>query len=376
MRIIPIQNQILTQNKKSGFLTADASSGDSTLTVESIVGFAVDQILLVGELGNEDSEIILTHADTSPTGSTVTLVENLTFAHTQGCRVYIIDWSQARISWSATATGDKTVLDTIDLQADQLETLYTDTTESSGYYFIQFKETINDTYSDYSDAIPWAGWSTNQVGYIIENALRQNKTTFTDSVSHDFCIDEINASLKYINGKRKKWHRLQQFDYDLATTVDGTESYECPSDMWGYSNKSILDIHLDGEDSLIYLDERMFNEEDDDDTGEPEYYTVKEGSVYLRPIPDDEYDIKIDYWKECPEVDSDADTIDMARYDMVKHWLMWKIRAMLKNDGIIDMRDGDFVIFQDMLKDALWIESNTSGQGYKMNPHINKIQYK
>ncbi len=449
MKTIYTKNAILIQNKKETYLSADIAAASGTLTVDSITGFAIDKVILIGEVGSENAEIIKTHGSTAPSGSTITLLSNTVYAHTQGTKVYLIDYDQLEVSHADTATGTKTVLSTFAIQADQLETQYTDTAETAGYYFTRWKNTIDTAYSSYSDAIPYAGFATNQVGKVIEYALKRNKLdTFTDNVDHDFCIDEINSCLKYIRGKRKKWHRLQSFDYALGQTEQGEWAFTPPATMWGYSNKSILDIHLEGETSLDYKDEREWNDmldntiydtlasagtvadktltlddsysfqdsgtvmcrgdeidftanatttgiltcsalenaladgsmvwKGDYEVGMPEYYTIKDGKVYIYPIPSSSYDninIMIDYWLEAPEIDSDGDTLDVSRFDMVKHWLVWAIRGQVKNDGLRDPSDSDYLMFEQMLRDALKIEAQTGAQKYKTKPKINKIHF-
>jgi hypothetical protein len=72
---LTIDNEIYSYET---FLTAEATAGVSTLTVGNIKNFAINQILLIGELGDENSEIIKTHTATAPTGSTITLLSALT----------------------------------------------------------------------------------------------------------------------------------------------------------------------------------------------------------------------------------------------------------------------------------------------------------
>jgi len=454
MRILPISNKILTQDRKGSHLTADVAAGSSTITVSSILGFAINQVILIGEFGNEKSEIIKTHTSTAPTGFTVTLNSTLSTAHSGGTYVTILDWDQVEISWSATTTGAKAILDTIALQADQNETLYTDTVESTGYYFVRYKNSFSPaSYSEYSDPIPWGGFGTNTVNYIIQYALGHNGLAdFGDIITHQFCIDEINACLQYIRGKLKKWHRLQSFNYDLGDTARGVYSYALPSDMWSYSNKCILDVRVGDNSGLTYIDKKeledqmdgvnqttvsvqasagstsvsLVNTYDFDDSGtvniggsditytsntrstgvlsgipatgtgsigstitvgtnvwqgetegEAEYYTVYGGSLYIWPLPgssDDNFNIYLDYWKEAPSIDSDADTIDISRYDMVKYWLTWAIRSQYKNGGQKNLNDGDFLLFQTMLKDS--INTELTGQKYKWKPRINQILYR
>jgi len=87
-----VSNIELSQDKKATFLSADASAGGSTLTVKSIIGFSGSKILLVGEWGQEDTEIIKM---SSATGTTITLASTLTYAHNQGTKVYLLDFKSS-----------------------------------------------------------------------------------------------------------------------------------------------------------------------------------------------------------------------------------------------------------------------------------------
>lgn len=261
MKLIIINNSILTKGALETSLTSSASA--DTLTVKNISGFTTNQILLIGELGSENSEIIKTHAETSPTGTTITLVSNLSQSYQLGTKVRVIPYDQVEISHATTTTGDKTVLDTVSLTSDSIQTRYEDQDYSSGYYFIRFKNTVltPNIYSDYSDPIPYSGYGTNTVGNIIAYALKRNKLeTFTKFVDYEFCIEEINSCLKYITGKLKKWTRLQEFDYKLGTLTRGNYKLAMPTNVWNHSYKSVLDIRVEGKTSLTYKDKREFND--------------------------------------------------------------------------------------------------------------------
>ena len=456
MRPIYVNNVELIKDKKSSFLNDDIASGVSSFDVDSILGFAVNQNLLIMEPGNEYAELVKTHASTAPTGNTITLASATQFAHIQGIKIYIIDWDQIEFSWGASDTST-VVLDTIAIQADSVDTQYSDDTYSTGNYFVRFKNTIPtpDTYSDYSDPIPWGGYDEDTVGSIIAYAMKRNKMgDYTDNVDHQFCVDEINSCLKIIRGKLKKWHSLQSFDYKLGTTTQGLDRFSLPTDMWKYSNKSVLSLKIGLGEPLTYKDKREWNHmmsgvahttlsasaiigattitltEDNDfgdsgslmingqvitytaldrttnvasgipasgtgailtavtsgdnvwqgsyEQGEAAYFTIIEGYALIWPMPTSSYayrNVLLDYWKEAPSIETDNDAIEIMRFDMVKFWLVWVIRSQLKNDGMRDINDGDYVMFLQLLSDAIRIELRTSGQKYKTKPLLNQIKF-
>jgi hypothetical protein len=442
------------------FLTAEAASGGSSLTVKSISGFAIDQILLIGELGDENSEIINTHAATAPSGTTITLASNLVKTHPPYTKVRTMLYNQVEISHASTTTGSKSVLDTIDIQPEAVETRYDDSTASSGYYFTRYKNSIDDSYSDYSDPIPYVGFGEDTVAFAVNYALKRNKLeTFTNFIDYQFCLDEINSCLQFITGKLKGWSKLLVLNYVAGQTSRGTNKVALPSDIWeNKGTKSILEARIG--DSIVLekkgwleLEDEMEgvtstqvtteasagatslaidNSYDFDDSGSvniyisgtlytltytgvtrsataghltgipasgtgaitvtipadtyvwqgegegsPEVFSVdSDGNLVFYPLADSTYDnlnIYLDYWTGTTEIDSDADTLDHFRYDAVKHWLTWAIRAQLKNDGRRDFSDGDYLQFSQILAD--YIRNEYPSHRHHRGTNINTISY-
>jgi hypothetical protein len=261
MRPIASINKELFEDADKSYLSADVAAGESEITVESIKKFAVNKILFIGELGNEKSEIIKTHSSTSPSGSTVTLASVLLQSHQQGTVVYIIDYDQVELSHATAVDGTKTVIETIDIDPQEVDTIIKDSTYDSGYYFVRFKNSIDGTFSAYSDPAPYSGWEENQVAEIIQYALKRNKLeTYTDNVNESFCISEINACLNFIKGKLKKWSELQNFDYSLGARTYGLMSFDLPDTCYDKSKKSILGVRVGKGRYLTYKDKQEWQE--------------------------------------------------------------------------------------------------------------------
>ena len=452
-------------------LNVDASSGDSTLTVQSIIGAAINNILFIREPGSERAEIIATHAATAPAGNTVTLASTLIEAHPAGTKIYIIRADQVRFYRSATeddANSDDSNLTALAaaqaIDPTLIRNFYDDTTQTSGYYYYRFQDSVNSVDLLYSDPIPWnqinVQFADDEVGYIIEFIRKKIGFEWNDRFSKQTAIGEINACLRYVAGKLKRWSKYLKADYAIGQTARGVFDFDLPTNIYdNETNKSILNVKLGGATrSLVPKDEKEFDslmsdtkrtqvrtqttaadtsvavdnsyDFDDDGTihiftdnvddtitytgvtrsatagvftgisatgsgavgathavdtnvwqdheeGEPKYFNVRQGKMRVWPLPDSSWinrNIFADYYTEATVVDSESDTIDVGRFDMVKHFLLWQARNYLFNNGKSDLKDGDYIIFRDILNDA--IRKEISGQKHKMMPKINTISYR
>jgi hypothetical protein len=108
----------------------------------------------------------------------------------------------------------------------------------------------------------------------------------------------------------------------------------------------------------------------------PLYFSIWDGYLYIWGlIPETEAgrNIFMDFYTGINQVSSDTDIITEARYDMVQYWLKWEIRNITENNGRRDMTDGDWMMFNQILADAVRRES--SGQKYKRKIKTNGIFY-
>ncbi|MFA5990487.1 MAG: hypothetical protein WC803_12900 [Sphingomonas sp.] len=450
MKTIFISNKELIENAPHSNLSSTVASGVSTLSVYSISQFAINKVLLIGEFGQEGSEIIKTHSATAPTGTTITLATALAKSHPKDVKVSILPYDQAEFSYASTATGSKTVLATSDIDEEANETSYDDTTYTSGYYFTRFKNSINGNYSAYSDPIPYAGFNSNTVSYIVQLCLSETGKKVSETLTYERLTQEINACLRYVRGKLKTWSNMQEFDYVLDQMHRGEYSWTLPTTYYDKnSNRSMLQVKVGKDRKLDYKDKIEFDQYFEDtvvsqataaligavsvvldstddfpssgtahfyisntqydiaftannkttntltctaltialpeDTnvwyneseGTPQFFSVWDGSLYVWPICNattNGKNIYLDFYTDITEVDSDADEITLARYDMVKHWLKWQIRNITEKQGVPDFQDGDWLMFSQMLTDAVRRES--SGQKHKLSPRINGINYR
>lgn len=265
---ININNIELIKNVNSTFLTAIVASGASTLTVQSINGFAINQILLIGEIGSEKTEIIKTHASTAPSGNIVTLASNTVYSHSKGTKIYIIPYDQYELSHATTSTGTKTLLSTtlgsglIAINPEALETYYYDTEYSIGGYFVRKKNSIGSNFSNYSDYIPYTGFTNDTVYSIKRRALLQLGEEIGNLITDEFLNESLWEARRDLDQERKRWSFRTAFNTDIGDISEGAYSVSVPSTLRNPdSPQNILGLRL-GDDgrNLSYISKRKWDE--------------------------------------------------------------------------------------------------------------------
>lgn len=259
-------NTVLTTDKVFTFMSADAVAGATSIGVVSTVGFvslgtSSGQILCIGEIGQERSEIIKTSSATGPGGTSVTLVSSgLRFDHPQDTKVYIIDWDRWEVQTAATVSGTKSTLTTYPryLDPEQDESIYRDTTVSSGFYFIRYNESITNTYSDWSDAIPYAGYPDNSVFSIKERALETlNQKVDSEIITSDFLNHALwEGRREYHNSPGKRPFR-RKYNTDIGNVGAGQYRAALPADIEkGYGAENVFGVRIGTHENLEYYDKK------------------------------------------------------------------------------------------------------------------------
>jgi hypothetical protein len=168
-------------------------------------------------------------------------------------------------------------------------------------------------------------------------------------------------------------------------TVASTADFDSAGTLHIYSSNTLYTITYTGKTSTTFtgcsgVDAELasgLNVWQGESESKPDRFTIADGYIYLWPLADATYqgdNIKMDYYTDIVEVDSESDEITLARFDMVKHWTKWVIRNITENNGKPDYQDGDWIMFNTCLTDAIRRES--SGQKFKNKVKINTIAYR
>ncbi len=233
MKTFLFDNTILTKDKKATYLGSDVSATAISLNVQSVVGITTTGIiLLIGEIGQEKTEIVQVSNGTVPTGTTIPLQTAVSFDHTQDTKIYVLDYNQFALSRATGVSTQKSTLSIANLQVDQLNSIYNDNTNTTGYGFVEFYDSINTRYSSPSAPIPYAGFADNSIYMIKKRALDSvNEKISTDLITDDFLNQKLaEARREYHNAPGKRPFR-RSYNVDIGNVSTGMYRLPMPTDL-------------------------------------------------------------------------------------------------------------------------------------------------
>jgi len=195
---------------------------------------------------------------------------------------------------------------TNDIEADALETIYKDSTYTTGYYFVRFKNSIDSTFSGYSDPIPVGGYADNTVFKIKERALEELGLDISENLTHDWLNRRLWAGRRIVHQKRKRWSWRQQFDYDLGNIATGDYRVAMPTDIADdNTNRDVMGFRISVNENMTPVTKREMDDEWEGTarTTLASAYTVGDGTITL----DDSRDLE-----DSGSIEIDEDTIEYS----------------------------------------------------------------
>ena len=280
------------------YLATQYSSGQTSLDVLSNTSFVANDFVVVGEVAEELTE--LEQIASLSTKNTIGIT-SLDFEHPKDTPVTKSNWDQVAIEYRFDPTSVWSILTTSSIQWDKSNTIYyhdagTNTTE----YRFRFYNSATLEYSEYSPTVTGAGFSRQQVGYMLRQ-VRLITNDLTGRVAGDRAIIRFfNMAQDIIKGAKPDWEFLKITDTSI-TTVASTKRYALPDTVANTGN--VMDIrygYVNGADDIIYalkfLSEKEFDMLDRDQNRTEDDYVVNytleppdsssdNGYIRVDPIP-------------------------------------------------------------------------------------------
>lgn len=258
-------NTFLTKDKVFSFLPSDVVVGATGASLQSILGFSsTAKFALIGEPGQGESEIVSLSNATLPENKTIYFSSGITFNHPQDTKVYCIDWNQMAFSRSTGLTSQKSTLTTVGITINQPETLYRDATNTTGYGWVELKESKGSTFSTASDAVPYTGYADNTVFKIKKRALDNCNEQIGELITHEYLNESLwEARREYHKAKGKRPFR-RVYEADLGNVSTGINKIALPTDVEKpYTAENVYKVRIGTEEPCSYYDKKDWDNDYD-----------------------------------------------------------------------------------------------------------------
>ena len=341
---IKIANPSLEDEPRT-YLTDDTDAADEDLPVIATTGFVTsgvtDYLVLVGEYGQEKTEIKTVDADTGTTATNFK-VAALTYSHGASDPVTYMRWNKIKIYGAATSGGEKTLIETLDIDITKQYTEYTykDSIDYS-YFYISYSNDVDTAESDYSEEISATSFTRKSVKRIIESGARKALTSVDENANStlnwSIALEIVQDGMDEIMARKRKWQFLNTID-TAQSTVANQNYIEKPSDM-----SQLVYLKVDGY-TVNWISPYDYNRYSEGEltTGTPNYATEKDNKYYLYPTPDSVYDVIFEYYKEPTTLSNLSTEIDTPFVTPLIYYCAAQFAAVRGNDKKASTMDKKF----------------------------------
>lgn len=338
-------NRVLTQNAKFAFLTNNYSSGVSTINITATVGFAVNDMILIGEMGQESAEIFRIGSINTSSGDVVLQAADgsggvTLYGHPESSKIYQLPYNQIQFYWTAatgTITDETPTFDTNNplgglstLDPTSWYTVYSDTAHSSGFGWFIYRNSVTTNASSNSNPIPYAGFNANTVAQVFAdfdsllNVSELKLVTIQDKFSW------LNEALAQMKNKLN----LSNVEYtvstpQIVTVISGTSEYQLPDDFSDLISVSTYDTTSGTPGTPIdFLPVYKI----DTYTGDTTIYYLRNRYIGFKPTPTSG-SFQYRYRARAARVTSLSDYIDLPdnSFYTLKDWMLYRSGLKFSN---------------------------------------------
>lgn len=345
MIILRSDNRVLTANSEYTFLVDNTPSGSGTITVINTENFAVGDFLCVEEFGKENAEMFRVNA-INPTTGVITLADaantltNTKFAHSESTKIYYLPYNEIRFYWTpatGTIADENPVFNTdvpltgwLELDPQNWFTSHSDGSNSTGFGWFIYRNSVSTESSQESNPIPYAGFETNTVASVFagfDSLLNNNELRL---VTTDEKFEWLNEALALVRNKLN----LNSVEYFVSTAqtlnvIAGESEYLLPADFTDLV--SITGTQGGTKYPLPFISVNKVGSFNDSAYagGLPHYY-IRNRYIGLVPTPATDMTLQYKYRKKSTRVTGLSDYIDLPddAYYSLKDFMMY--RASLK----------------------------------------------
>ena len=339
MITLECDNRILTTATKYSYLTTNYSSVVSSFSVLNATDsqFAVDAFILVGNFGAEDAEILKIATVDSTTGD-MTTTASTKFAHPESTRITIIPYDKVRFFHTTDTTYVTTdpLTGFIDLQPSDWFTTYNDETNSTGYGWYTFYNSVTLVSSQQSNYIPYTGFDSDTTEDILDDFFSMLNNKELTLITRENALSW--ASEAY--GRMRNKLNLANIEYTASSptalsVVSGTIEYDLPTD---FDNLISFVSGLDTTDvgkiggSKVNIEFISLKDAYTYTGSGPRYY-IRGSKIGILPTPGTDTTYHYIYGKSAGKLTLNSDEVDLPNGGeyVIKDYMLYRAYKKLQN---------------------------------------------
>lgn len=330
MVILTADSRNLVIGAKYSYLTTNYASAVSSIVVTNGTNFAANDFVLLGEIGNETTEV---RKIISVTTNTLALTAATGFAHAESTKVAVIPYDQVRFFFTTTTTFDELnpLTSYAGITPDDWFTRYTDTTHTTGYGWFKFKNSHTGATTGASNYIPYANFGRDTVNKLIEGF-------YTLLNNNEQKIISVTDALEWANEAydiTKNDLALNNLEYDAS---DGTTSFSVVSGTAEYAlatnfGEMIAVWRDDTGEPILPTDITQVDRINNANSGNTTVNWFLRGLyIGITPVPSDSYTVKYRYSKTAASLTAYTDVIDLPKkaFYNLKNFLLYRAKIKLR----------------------------------------------
>lgn len=344
-----IQNPATDKLEKS-YLSSSYSAGVSALDVRNNERFQNGQKILIGEMGNERTEIVTVSAiNANGTGITVSPI---LFPHNADDPVYAIKYDQVKFYRSTTGIdGSYNALATVSVDVDNAnkQTMYDDLAGLSSYYYkVSFYSTFDSTETELSDPIAGSGYPEGTAGSLVNEFFEEVGDTQQQTMTVAEVLNLMNEVNDDLISQSRRPYRFLKTSTTLSTTAQ-IGRIPLPDNLLKFDRLAFTNTWQQRTDDYRRISMEEMEYINYDNTFYPSddllYVAIDESSneFVLFPTPHTTAldAIKIFYWKKFDRLTSMASKVETPNTRIYKMFLLgryWRKRA-IKEQNYLNLSD-------------------------------------
>jgi len=315
-------------------LSVASAAAATSSTVENNTGFATNDYIVLGVLGEEKSELIILTSTT--TSVTIGHSGGLTFDHAVRTPIAEIPYNQAEVYRATSQTGTYSLIATVDLTVDEPYTTYSDATgTSTSWYKIRYKNSNATTYSEYSDVVAGTGYTDDSLRSMADEVLGDFGDEYSKEINRKTVLLYLKAAVRNLTKELFKVAPDYLRAYTTQALTASTATYDLPSRFMGFIR---VDVNFTGSTATDAYKVERFESEARGDPNTTYYKSdpricFRGDQFVIRPTPDSSSGYAfLWYWKYPAVMADEADEhgLPFGARDSLVSYALW--RAWLGRD--------------------------------------------